>query len=105
MISDNIAYNSEVVLDITLSLNTITINISYFAIIVTTLFQLAPLVGAISAGNYCVVVKPSELMSNIERLLHGDCGILNIILSVNMYIVGVLCTTNTNPRTHRLTTP
>ncbi len=103
MISDNIAYNSEVVLDITLSLNTITINISFFAIIVTTLFQVAPLVGAISAGN-CCVVKPSELMSNIERLLHGDGGIRTIILSLNMYIVGVLCTTNTNPITHRLTT-
>jgi hypothetical protein len=60
--------------------------------------------GAISAGN-CCVVKPSELMSNIERLLHGDCGILDIIISVNMYIVGALCTTNTNPITHRLTTP
>ena len=104
MISDNIAFNNVVVLDITLSINTITINISYFANIVTTLFQLAPLVEAISADN-CCVVKPSELISNIERLLHGDCGILNIIPSVNMYIVGVLCTTNTNPRTHRLTTP
>jgi hypothetical protein len=62
-------------------------------------------VGAISTGN-CCVVEPSELMSNIERLLlHGDCGILNIILSVDMYIVGILCPTNTNPITHRLASP
>ncbi len=103
MISDNIAYNYVVVLDITLSINTTAIN----------MYTMLTLLQLFSAGSSCGSNQRRQLLrGQAERAHehHRATAPRRLRYSRHypigyMYIVGVLCTTNTNPRTHRLTTP